>query len=210
MGSRSKRLAQRGPINASEENANSTKARNFLFEAVVAAKVNNPNKGVLAMLDAESDTGISIDGNKLWVECKRVSTSDNIASNVQKASRQLEEILKEKVGSGHRGIVALDVSKIINPQDQLFVSNNDSDLLESVEQMMDKFIKEYSSIWQRIYMRRNRKIIGTIIRFAFMSSSEARNILVHTSQWGVNPRLAISTSDENIQRFLATSLKGTV
>lgn len=200
--------AVNGPINAMEETPKSTTARNFLFEAVVAAKANNPSNGIQAILHAESDTGISIEGKKIWVECKRISTPDNIESNIRGASKQLESILKKKVGSGHRGIVALDVSKIVNPKDQIFVSNNDSELLESVDQMMDKFIRKYSSIWQHIYERRHTKVIGTIIRFAFMSSSEARNILVHTSQWGVNPRLEISCGDEHIQRLLASKLNG--
>lgn len=199
--------AVNGPINAVEETPKSTTARNYLFEAVVAAKANNPNNGIKTILEAKSDTGININGKKIWVECKRISTSDNIESNARKASSQLEVILKKQVGSGHRGIVALDVSKIVNPRDEIFVSNNDSDLLESIDRLMDNFIKEYSSIWQRIYIRRSKKIIGTIIRFAFMSSSEARNILVHTSQWGLNPRLEISGSDEHIQRLLVSSLK---
>lgn len=202
--------AVNGPINAADENPTSTTARNFLFEAVVAAKANRPSKGIQAMLDLESDTGISINGNRIWVECKRITTIDKIESNVRKASSQLESILKKQVGSGHRGIVALDVSKIFNSGDKIFVSNNDSELVDSIDHFMDKFINEYSSIWERVYARRNRKIIGTFIRFAFMSSSEARNILVHTSQWAMNPRIGISGNDIDIQRLLVSSLRDTL
>jgi len=201
-------VAVNGPINAVEETPKSTTARNFLFEAVVAAKAHNPNNGIQAILDAPSDTGINISGKKIWVECKRIFSPDNIERNARDASRQLELVLKKQVGSGHRGVVALDVSKLVNPGDKIFVTNNDFELLESANQMMGKFIKEYSSIWQRIYMRRSKKVIGTIIRFAFMSTSDARNILVHTSQWGMNPRLEISGGDDHIQRLLVPSLKG--
>ena len=199
--------AVNGPINAPEESSKSTTARNFLFEALMAAKVNQPSKGVEAMLDAESDTGIKINNRKIWVECKRITTLSKVEANSRKASSQLETILKKQIGSGHRGIVVLDVSKILNPEGKIFVSNNDPELLYSIDRLMDNFIKEYSDIWQRVYTRRNKKIIGTIIRFAFMSTSEARNLLVHTSQWGMNPRLGISRSDKNIQRLLAASLK---
>jgi len=199
--------AVNGPINASEESSKSTTARNFLFEALMAAKAHQPSKGVEAMLDAKSDTGIKINNRKIWVECKRVTTLSKVEANSGKASSQLETILKKQIGSGHRGIVALDVSKILNPEGQIFVSNNDPELLDSIDRLMDNFITEYSNIWQRVYTRRNKKIIGTIIRFAFMSTSEARNLLVHSSQWGMNPRLGISRSDEDIQRFLAASLK---
>lgn len=197
-----------GPINAADETPESTVARNFLFEATVAAKAHRPEKGVEAILDAKSDTGIGINGKKLWVECKRVTTPNKIEANIRKASSQLETVLNQEVGSGHRGIVAMDISKILNSGDKIFVTANDRELLASVNHLMDRFIAQYSSVWQRIYERRHRKVIGTIIRFAFMSSSEGRNILVHTSQWAMNPRLAIAASDEQIQRQLVTILDG--
>lgn len=195
-----------GPINASDETSDSTAARNFLFEATVAAKAHRPDRDIEAILDASSDTGIKLNGKKIWIECKRVTTVDKIESNVRKASSQLEAILNGQVGSGHRGIVALDVSKILNRGDNIFVAQDDSQLLASVDGIMDRFIKDHSHIWQRVYERRHKKIIGTIIRFSFMASSEARNLLVHASQWGMNPRLGITTSDELIQRQLVTKL----
>lgn len=60
-----------GPINAADETPDSTAARNFLFEAAVAAKAHRPDRDIEAILDARSDTGISLNGKKIWVECKR-------------------------------------------------------------------------------------------------------------------------------------------
>ncbi|MCY1266157.1 hypothetical protein D9M68_292730 [compost metagenome] len=198
-----------GPINAADETPDSTAARNFLFEVAVAAMAHRPDKGVEAILNAKSDTGISLHGKKLWVECKRVTTVDKIESNVRKASRQLEKILFREIGSGHRGIVALDVSKILNRGDQIFVTRNDEELLASVDRIMSRFIAEHSQVWERVYERRHKKIIGTIIRFSFMASSEARNLLVHASQWAINPRLGVATKDEQIQRQLVATLEST-
>ncbi|MBK7490695.1 MAG: hypothetical protein KBF68_01160 [Nitrosomonas sp.] len=195
-----------GPINAADETPKSTDARNFLFEAVVAAKAHRPNKGIEAILNARSDTGISLNGKKIWVECKRVTTVNKIESNVRVASSQLESILAGEIGSGHRGIVALDVSKILNQGDQIFVTRNDSELLASVDRIMDRFIEEHSHIWQQVYKRRHKKIIGTIIKFSFMASSETKNLLVYASQWAMNPRLGVAPSDEQIQRQLVAAL----
>jgi hypothetical protein len=197
-----------GPINAAEETSESTVARNFLFEATVAAKAHRPDRGIEAILDAKSDTGILISGKKIWVECKRVTTIDKIESNARKASSQLETLLTGGVGSGNRGIVAMDISKIMNWGDKIFVAQNDDELLASVDRMMDQFIEQHSQIWQRIYLRRHKKIIGTVIRFAFMASSENRNLLVHASQWAINPRLGIAAGDEQIQRQLVSTLEG--
>lgn len=199
-----------GPINAANETPDSTAARNFLFEAAVAAKAHRPYKGITAILDSRSDTGISLNAKKLWVECKRVTKVERIEHNARKASSQLETILAGEVGSGHRGIVALDVSKILNCGDTIFVTRNDGQLMASVDRMMDQFIEEHSHIWQRVYERRHKKIIGTIIRFSFMASSESRNILVHASQWAMNPRVGVTTSDEQIQRQLVATLTTTL
>lgn len=198
-----------GPVNAVDETPDSTAARNFLYEATVAARAHRPDKGIEAILDASSDTGISLNGKKLWVECKRVTTVGRLEGNARKASSQLETILAGEVGSGHRGIVALDVSKILNRGDRIFVTRNDRELMASVDRIMDQFIEDHSHIWQRVYQRRHKKIIGTIIKFSFMASSEARNLLVHASQWAMNPRLGITTSDEQIQRQLVATLATT-
>jgi hypothetical protein len=198
-----------GPINAADERPESTVARNFIFEAVVAAKAHRPDRGIEAILDARSDTGINLNGNKLWVECKRVTTVNRIGSNAREASSQLEKLLAREVGSSHRGIVALDVSKILNHGDKIFVTPNDNELVVSMERMMGQFIEDHSHTWQRVYERRHEKIIGTIIKFSFMATSEARNLLVRTSQWAVNPRQGVATNDEQIQRQLAAMLAPT-
>jgi hypothetical protein len=199
--------AVNGPISSADETPDSTAARNFLFEATVAAKGHRPEKGVEAIFDAKSDTGIRVNGKKIWAKCKRVTMLDRIEDNVRKASSQLEAILEKEVGSGHRAVVALDISKILNRGDKIFVARSDGELLASVDRMMDDFISQQSEVWERIYKRRHKKIIGTIIRFAFMASSEAKNILVHTSQWAVNPRLGIAPADDQLQRQVATALR---
>ncbi|QIB66956.1 hypothetical protein [Kineobactrum salinum] len=198
-----------GPINAVDESPKSTTARNFIFEAVVAARAHRPRAGVQAILKAKSDTGIKIDNAKLWIECKRVTTTGKIAANVRKASSQLEVVIKKQHGSGHRGIVALDVTKILNVGDRIYVSKDDSQLMASTDRLMDRFIIEYSHIWQELYKRRDRKVIGTLINFSFMATSESRNLLVHTSQWGLNPRNGISGRDQEILKTLAATLKRT-
>lgn len=195
-----------GPINASEETPESTAARNFLFEAAAAARLHRPTKGATAILDAPTDTGVRFNGNKVWIECKRVTSETKIEANVRDASKQLEKILRKQLGSGHRGVVAIDVSKILNPGDLIFVSHNDRQLMRSVDGLMRNLIDRFSPVWERVYARRSRKVVGTIVSFAFMSSSEERNLLVHASQWGLNPRHGISGTDEDIQRELVSML----
>lgn len=198
--------AVNGPINLEEETPASATARNFLFETLVAARLHSPDQGAFAALDATSDTGVLFDGSKIWVECKRVTSEGQIEKNARKASRQLEVVFKNKFGSGHKGIVALDVSKILNPGDRIYVRENDADLLQSVNRLMNDLIERYAPVWQKVYERRDRKVIGTIVRFAFMSTSEERHLLVHTAQWGLNPRVGTSSQNEKLQEKLVSAL----
>ena len=195
-----------GPIHSIEETSKSTTARNFIFEALVAARSHRPDNGVKAILDAVSDTGIYIEDKKIWIECKRLTSIQKIEANTRKACKQLESILKKNSGSGDRGIVALDITKILNPGDKIYVKKNDHELIRTIRGIMDKFIWEYSAQWQKVYRNKNRKIIGTLIRFSFMASSEDRDLMVRAVQWAVNPRLGVSTSTENMLKSLSKSL----
>ncbi len=193
-----------GPINSVNESINSSNARNLMFEVVTAARAHRPQCGVETILDAESDTGIKIENKKSWVECKRIASINSIEKNTAKASEQLEVLLKNKVGSGHRGIVAIDITKILDPKDRF---ENDAHLEDSADRIMDQFIEDHSHIWQRVYDRRQKKVIGTIIRFSFMTISDARRLRVHATQWAMNPRHGISASDDALLRALVTAIK---
>lgn len=181
--------AVNGPIRASDESEKSTAARNFLFEAIIAARVHKPSRGVTAILNAKSDTGIKFQNKKLWVECKRVTSPEGIERNVRKASNQLESIFRSSVGSGHRGLIALEVSKIFNTDDKLLVRKNDAELSSTIAQITESFIRDYSKIWQGVFTEKNQKIIGVIVRTSYMATSEDRNLLVHVSDYGMNPRI---------------------
>jgi hypothetical protein len=137
-----------GPRNAIDEGGNSAVARNFLFEACVAARVHQPANGVEAILTANSDTGIRMDRKKIWVECKRFTSVSKLEANVRDACNQLGKRLE--VGSGHRGILAIDVSKIFNRGDKLYISKGDDELVASAERMLDEFILQHAMLWQRI------------------------------------------------------------
>jgi hypothetical protein len=198
-----------GPTNAVDETPKSTQARNYLFEAATAARLHRPESGVEAILDAESDTAARIGVKKVWIECKRVTTTDRIEDNFRKATKQLEAILKKKVGAANRAMVALDISKILNEGGEILVKDTEAELLSSVDWLMDQFIRQYHQVWEKVYRRRDKKIIGTLIRFSFISSVEDRKLLVHTSQWGVNPRLGVSVADGSLQKELCGKMKQT-
>lgn len=196
-----------GPLTSISEKAKTSTARNYLFEAFVAARCHRPSRGVSCILDASSDTGIKIEDKKIWIECKRITSQKKLEKNIRVATKQLENVIAKQTGSGHRGVVALDISKILTIGNQILVSEDDDSLIKTIDAIMERYIKENHHVWENIYERRSKKILGILVSFSFMSSSKDRNLLVHTTQWGVNPKNIISPIDETALRKLALNLK---
>ena len=195
-----------GPYDSSVETPQSSNARNHLFEAVVASKIHRPDQQALVMLDAKSDTGFTLASKKVWVECKRVSSHKKLEANVRKACNQLDVILRRKLGASNRGLVAIDVSKLFYPGDDLYVTENESQLEFSTESLLDRFIEDHSEVWQRVYQKKNQKILGTLFRFSVIATSEEDNLRVHTAQWAVNPRHGLSVAEQSFMQQLTSCL----
>ncbi|MGJ8619076.1 MAG: hypothetical protein ACSHWN_01990 [Methylophilaceae bacterium] len=200
-------ISVNGPLNSISEKAKTTTARNYLFEAYVAARCHRPGRGVSCILDASSDTGIKIEDKKIWIECKRITSQNQLEKNIRDATKQLEKVMAKQTGSCHRGVVALEISKILTTGNEILASEDDDSLIKATDAIMDSYIKENHHVWESIYKRRSKKILGMLVSFSFMSSSKDRNLLVHATQWGLNPKNTISANDETALRKLALNLK---
>ncbi|MCU7806299.1 MAG: hypothetical protein KZQ73_00275 [Candidatus Thiodiazotropha sp. (ex Semelilucina semeliformis)] len=198
--------AVNGPINSRSETGASSTARNYLFEALVAARSHRPEKGIETIFNSMSDTGLKIINRKIWIECKRITSMEKLEANVRKACNQLESTLKRDTSTQSRGLVAIDFTKILHPGDKIYVKNNDAELLEGISSITNQMISQYSSEWEKVYLRKSNKIIGTFLRFSTMAVSEERNLLVRACEWAVIPRRNISASNENLLKQLASSM----
>lgn len=196
-----------GPINLASETSDSTTARNFIFEALVAARSHRPEMGVETVFDPISDTGLRIGGKKLWIECKRLTSLEKLEANVRKACNQLETTFKRDTSTQHRGLVAIDFTKILHPGDKIYVKRNDEELIAGIDSITDQMVTQCSNDWEKVYPHKSNKILGTLLRFSTMATSEERNLMVRACQWAVNPKRNVSSSDESLLRQLAKSLK---
>jgi hypothetical protein len=195
-----------GPLRSSDETQNSSEARNFVFEALVAAKFHHPKKEITTILSASSDTGVKVKSHKIWIECKRVTSENNLENNIRKASNQLDKQIRKKITASNKGLIAIDFSKILHNGDKLLVKENDFELQNSVQEITETLIKQYSYIWQNIYGTKNEKIIGTLVHFATMATSEERKLLVRVSDWGVNPKVNTSFHNQSLLKSIANNI----
>jgi hypothetical protein len=189
-----------GPVDLDTETSASNAARNFLFEAITAAKIHNPAMGVKTIFNAESDTGFELGTKRVWVECKRLSSAGQVQSNVSKACKQLKRTLDKHPQTGQRGVVALDISKLVTlpPPGHILELQQEADIGPRTEAMLDKYIKENSQEWQQKYLSQDSRIIGTLFRLSLIATSVDKEAYISVSQWGINPRRGIQIDDERL------------
>ena len=84
------------------------------------------------------------------------------------------------------------------------VKANDVELINSVGKITETFIAQYSNLWNRIFETKNKRIVGVLVHFSTMATSEERNLLVTVSDWGVNPKVNNSLYNNDLLHSIAT------
>lgn len=192
-----------GTADIADETDKSSSARNFLFEAVVAAKFHCPNQGVHTFLDAPSDTGLTYLSRRIFVECKRLRSASGVENNVRKACNQLANALNADNTLRHGGLVAVDISSIISVDEKL----TDETLLNHYTALrMDQFIDSSSVDWQKVYPEKDSRIFGALFRFSRLIQSEVDGLWVIATEWAVNPRQNLGWSETRYMQRLARAL----
>lgn len=195
--------AVNGPVDVADETDTTSEARNYLFEAVVAAKFHCPNHGLCAMLDAAGDTGLTYLSRRIFVECKRVRSTKQLSKLVRKACNQLADALNgDKIG-GYGGLVAVEISNILTANDKAL---NKTHLRRHSAEYMDQFIKENSRVWQNIYPEKDSRIFGAIFRLSRFVQSEDDGLWVIATEWAINPRHQLGLSETLYLKRLAKAL----
>lgn len=195
-----------GPLHVSDENKNGNKARNYFFEILVSAKLHAPENGMRVDLNSVSDTEVSFLDKCFLVECKRPQSEKKIEANFRDAVDQLTKKFKKNRRTNVRGIVAIDFSKIVNPDADLLVKQNDRELQVASMSIIDHIINKYSHKWQNILTRKSKKILGVMVRVSLMGVSEARNLLVNCNEWGLNPRMGCTPIELEYLKQMALSV----
>lgn len=126
-----------GPSDGADETGKTSSPRNFLCEAVVAAKMQCPEQDCRAILDTSSDTGCVFHSRRIAVECKRLRSVSQIEKRVRKACDQLNGQLIGGPPFFDYGLVALEVSNVASVDES---SMEEVALREHPIASMDEFI----------------------------------------------------------------------
>jgi hypothetical protein len=197
----------RGPINYVDENpaTSSNAARNIAFELAVMAKL--ASVGIPLDFSIPIDVACDFGGRSLLFECKRPQSTEKVETNVRKAFAQLEEKYRTSQRYRHRGIIALDVTKLINPEFMLYSQADEVGLSEGLGHLVDDIVRTHERLWQR---GRDPKTIGVMIRACVMGVNQARDhMLTYCQQWGLTAIGHVGAQSIGTVIALTNALRGT-
>jgi hypothetical protein len=193
------KMSVKGPNNPKGETESSNSARNYLLEVVCAAKFHHPDLGIQTIMNHESDVCIKIENSKYWIECKRISSKKKIEARTQDACDQLSKMFTKKMGASHRGIVLLDVTKVINPDNKILIADTEEEMRQSSSANILSFVSDNEHLWQKMFSRSSRKIMGIIVRYSILCSHRESSMLSNRTEWAFNPRA--DASDKSIEKM---------
>jgi len=118
------RRAFSGPADISREDHTSNEARNAMFELSVAAMA--ARRGLTPTLsNTNPDVSFEFEARRVKIECKRILSVDRIMERLREGTKQLEKSVQRTISD--IGIVAISLSKLVNPGDRFLVSDSPRD-----------------------------------------------------------------------------------
>jgi hypothetical protein len=155
-----------GPESYVEENASSSnRARNIGFELAVISTL--AASGLSIRQDGgDADVVAQLGDSTIIVECKRPQSETGIHRAITDASHQLARRYRETRRSRAVGFIALDLTKLSNPD--LSVSSDMSRLavISLIRQRMESVVKTYANSWNGV---REEKTAGVLLRLSVLA-----------------------------------------
>lgn len=136
----------------------------------------------------------------LLFECKRPQSLETIDRRVEEGLDQLKRGLNGLQKVRHRGVVALDLTKAVNPNFEVLVTRAEENIGHSMTQQVDRFVAHYKMAWAS---PKCSQTIGVLVRLRQMNIVEydGYSKLFHGLQVGIAP---INSTGELNHRLLAS------
>lgn len=115
------------------------------------------------------------------MECKRVASSKKLAKNVYKANKQL--VQRKKV-RGTAGLIAMDVSRVINPTLEPLRANSVDQLIERAGAQLHELLEEHVGQIQKKENRSNATL-GVLVRYVEGGYARTNADVRRYSEWSI-------------------------
>ena len=138
---------------------------------------------------------------------KRPQSAEKLGRNIKNAYKQLEQKYKSPIRTRHRGIIAVDITKLINPEFLLFVQPNADAVDRGISSIIDSFVTSNEKLWQ---LRRNSRTMAIVLRIAIMAINQEKDgMLTYYQQYVVTPLAGTGARNTDSVSRLASALGAT-
>ncbi len=198
--------ALQGPLHPTHETPVSNIGRNTVFELRLGAAL--LQAGANVTLGRQADIMIDHAGAHVYIECKRPFYEHSIRQNVMRARAQLRQRLDSDPHQPTVGVVAISVSKSVNPGSNMFVVNDASDL-RSLSQEAERLHKQYSRDYDRLL---DPRLIGMVYHLFTPALLRQSGLLIAASQVDIFPdnpsiQTMLPVSGENLKKLFLVAFR---
>jgi hypothetical protein len=148
-------------------------SRDFAFELSIGSRFSKA--GYAVNLRTISDLVVIIGNRKLYVECKRLKSYNQLEKRVKSANEQIKKRLRSEVSSKARGMVALNITDIINPTASPVIANDIKDYQKQSSDNIKNFVLAHQ---EALSKNKHNKSLGVFTEFAtlgFINSNEKKD-----------------------------------
>ena len=153
--------ALQGPPDAYLEDNKSNQGRNAMFEIAVAGRA--AFAGLRPRLGGEPDVFFEFEKRRIFVQCKRVLSATGVAKRIGEAAKQLKRDLATSSDPRDCGLIAISISRLVNPGDKMLAVAAEPDLRRVMNNEIDKVIGRHDRIFREL---REPKTAGIIFQMA--------------------------------------------
>ncbi|EHW0655868.1 TPA: hypothetical protein ACN310_004601 [Vibrio parahaemolyticus] len=134
-------------------------SRDFLFELTMASRF--IVGGFEVQLNQIADIVAVKDGfPKLFLECKRIKSEKRIQDNVKKANEQLKKRIAADKSKQCRGLAALNVNDLINPENDMIIVEDVNDLQRLSSNSLANFVTKNE---RNLESKKTNKHLGILV-----------------------------------------------
>lgn len=150
--------------------SNKDQSRDFAFELSIGSRFSKA--GYTVNLISISDIVVTIGNRKLYVECKRLKSYKQLEKRIKSANKQIKKRVHSEISSKARGMIALNITDIINPTASPVIANDINDYQKQSSDNIKNFVLAHQEILSK---NKHRKCLGVFTEFATQGFINAKN-----------------------------------
>jgi hypothetical protein len=191
-----------GPALPTAEGKNTNLGRNVLFELNLASKL--WRAGFSPILGEHPDVLCRVDGRDIYIECKRPLSENGIGVAYRRALYQLATDLKGTTNPDARGVVALSLTRLLNPGDLVFMHPTEGAGVEGLGDWLEQTAERLCSGWREP----SPATIGILWHVLTPGYVRRERLVVGAEQLNTQPTRPVDSRDHVLFQRLFTKLRG--